>query len=63
MAGPSYPPSVVTSFALGPMPSPAAASAPVQTGLAPAVGDFMHSAAFGLLLLGAIFLYIHQRVL
>lgn len=63
MAGPSAPPSVITAFALGPLPMPAAPSAVVATGLAPASGDFLHSAAFGLILVAAIFLYLHQRVL
>lgn len=63
MAGPSAPPSVITAFALGPLPAPAPAQSAMPTGLAPAAGDFFHSAAFGLVLLAAIFLYVHQRVL
>jgi hypothetical protein len=54
----------MTSFALGPLPAPAAApSAGAGPRFAPASGDFWQSPALGLILLALIFLYFHTRIL
>lgn len=53
----------VTAYALGPVPSPAAAAVADGPRFAPVGGDFWHSPALGLLVLAVIFLYLHTRIL
>ena len=66
MADQSAAPSLLTSFALGPVPAPAAMASPagpVPSAYAAMGGDFWHSPSFGLLLLALIIVYMHTRIL